>query len=124
MLQEEELSYRIRGPIIEVHKHTGPGMLESGYEQCLCHEFTLCELPFMRQVPIPIKYKGILLDCGYRADIIVAGKVLLELKSVERVDDIHRAQLLPYLKLSGIKIGYLVNFNVIRVIDGIERFVL
>jgi GxxExxY protein len=121
MLIEEKLSEAIRGALIEVHRTLGPGLLESAYEQCLCHELTLRGIPFERQVALPVRYKGVQLDCGYRIDLIVDGKILLELKSVETVLPIHRAQVITYLKLSGLKLGLLVNFSSSRIIDGIER---
>ena len=108
---------------IEVHKHLGPGLLESAYEQCLAHEFTLEGLAFERQKPIPIVYKGTQLDCGFRLDFIVEGMVILELKSCDKIEKIHKAQLLTYLKLTGLQVGLIVNFNVPLMRDGIVRLV-
>lgn len=121
MLLEEELTHSIRGALIEVHRALGPGLLESAYEQCLCHELMLRGLSFERQVELPVRYKGVLLDCGYRIDLVVEGRVLLELKSVEAVHPIHEAQVLTYLKISGLRIGLLINFNVPKIIEGIKR---
>ena len=121
-MDENELSNRIIGAAIEVHRSLGAGLLESTYEECLCHELSLNEIPFKRQAPMAVVYKGIQLDCGYRTDIIVDEKVILELKSVAEIQPIHKAQLLTYLKLSGLKLGMLLNFNVPLMKDGIFRF--
>jgi len=99
-------------------------LLETAYEHCLCHEFDQHALPYARQVDLPLDYDGRLLDCGYRADIIVANKVILELKSVERILPLHEAQLLTYLRLSRCRIGLLLNFNVVSLKNGIRRRVL
>lgn len=122
-MDENELSNKIVGAAIEVHRTLGPGLLESTYEECLCHELALNQIPFERQVIMPVVYKGNRLECGYRADIVVDNKVILELKSVADVQPIHKAQLLTYLKLSGLKLGLLLNFNVVLMKDGINRFV-
>jgi GxxExxY protein len=119
----EELSAQIRGAAIEVHKELGPGLMESAYEQCLCHELNLRGLQFQRQVPLPVVYKGVKLDCGYKLDVLVEDIIVLELKSVEQTTDLHLAQLLTYLRLSGKKLGLLMNFNVERMCDGITRLV-
>ena len=124
MLLEEELTSRTLGAAIEVHKALGPGLLESAYEECLCHELRLRSLPFKRQVDLPINYKGIELSCGYRLDLIVEDSVILELKAVERLLPIHDAQLLTYLRLSGKRVGLLINFNVAVLKRGIVRKVL
>lgn len=121
MLIEEELTGRIRGALIEVHRVLGPGLLESACEMCLCHELALQGIHFQRQVELPVTYKGMRLDCGYRADLIVEGKVLIELKCVDKLLPIHSAQLLTYLKITGLQVGLLVNFNVPKIIDGIVR---
>src|SRR5689334_14913500 len=121
MLREEKLTETIIAALIEVHKQTGPGLLESCYEQSLCHELTLRGIAFRRQVDLSVTYKGILLDCGYRIDLIVEEAIVLELKVVEKVLPIHEAQLLTYLKLSGKRVGLLVNFNVPLMKDGIVR---
>ena len=122
-MNEDELSNLIIGKAIEVHRLLGPGLLESTYEECLCYELSLNNIAFERQAPMTVVYKGIQLDCGYRADIIVNKKVILELKSVSDIQPIHKAQLLTYLKLSGLKLGILLNFNVQLMKDGINRFV-
>jgi GxxExxY protein len=107
-----------------VHKNLGPGLLESTYEQCLAHELTSERIPFKLQHPLPVNYNGIKLDCGYRVDFFVDRKIIVELKSVEKVLPIHQAQLLTYMKLAGIKIGLLMNFNVRFMKNGIKRMVL
>jgi GxxExxY protein len=98
--------------------------LESTYEQCLAHELTLKGIAFKLQCPLPVEYKGVRLDCGYRADFFVADALMLELKSVEQIQSVHEAQLLTYVKLAGARTGLLINFNVKRLRDGIKRFVL
>lgn len=123
-MEEKELTQEIVGSAIEVHKALGPGLLESAYEECLCYELKTRGLAYKRQVDLPLTYKGIRLDCGYRIDVVVEDKVLLELKCVEKLLPIHEAQLLTYLRLSGIKIGLLMNFNVPVMRDGILRRVL
>src|SRR5204862_8150614 len=107
-----ELSRVVIGAAIEVHRALGPGLLESAYEACLCRELTLREIPFQKQVPLPVVYKGLELDCSYKIDIKVADLVIVELKSVEAIDPIHEAQLLTYLRLSNLWLGLLINFNV------------
>ncbi len=124
MLLEHALTEQILGAAIEVHKALGPGLLESAYEECLCHELRQRRLSFERQVSLPVKYKGIQLDCGYRLDVVVEGAVILELKAVERLLPIHEAQLLTYLRLSRKKVGLLLNFNVKVLKDGVMRRVL
>jgi len=116
-----ELSSKIIGAAIEVHKALGPGLLESAYEECLAHELSLRELVFERQKPVPIEYKGINLDCGYRLDLVVEDRIILELKACNQIEPIHEAQLLTYLKLTGIQLGLLLNFNVPVMRDGIVR---
>ena len=118
-----ELSSKIIGSAIEVHKALGPGLLESVYEECMCHELGLRGISFERQKPLPVEYKDKKLDCGYRLDILVENKIVLELKSCEKIDPIHRAQLLTYLKLSGLTLGLLLNFNAHVMRDGIVRIV-
>lgn len=118
-----ELSSKIIGAAIEVHKALGPGLLESAYEECLCHELALRGVSFERQKPLPVTYKGKHLDCGYRLDIVVEGAIILELKSCESIEPIHKAQLLTYLKLSGLQLGLLLNFNTSLLRDGIVRVV-
>lgn len=121
---DEDLTGLIIGAAIEVHKYLGPGLLESAYEECLCYELTAQGIPYERQKILPVIYKGKLLECVYRIDILVDNKVVLELKSIEKVLPVHEAQLLTYLKLTGIKTGLLVNFNVSLLKDGIKRFVI
>jgi GxxExxY protein len=116
--------HRVIGCAIEVHRESGPGLLESTYEQCLAHELTLGGISFQYQVPQPVQYKGILLDCGYRLDLLVERELVIELKCVEEIKGIHEAQLLTYMKLSRAKTGLLINFNVTKLKDGIKRFVL
>ena len=123
-LLEGGLTDRIIGAAIEVHKALGPGLLESVYEPCLCHELQLRGLRFDRQVEIPAEYKGVKLDCGYRLDILVEGKVIVEVKSVEALLPIHEAQLLTYLHLAGKRVGLLINFNTPVLKKGIIRRVL
>ena len=97
---------------MRVHTRLGPGLLESAYERCLCHEFDRNALAYARQVDLPLEYDGVLLDCGYRADIVVGSEVILELKSIEQILPVHEAQLLTYLRLSRCRVGLLLNFNV------------
>jgi GxxExxY protein len=118
-----ELSSKIIGAAIEVHKALGPGLLESAYEECMCHELTLRGLSFERQKPLPIVFKGKELDCSYRLDIVVENAIILELKSCEKLEPIHQAQLLTYLKLSTLHLGLLLNFNTAFMKDGIVRVV-
>ncbi len=123
-MEFEPLSNRVIGCAIEVHRFLGPGLLESTYEQCLAHELKLAGINFQLQTPLPVEYKGIRLDCGYRIDALVEGQLILELKSVEEVLAIHEAQLLTYMRLALVKVGLLINFNVKVFRDGIRRFVL
>jgi GxxExxY protein len=124
MLYNRELSSRILSCAIAVHRELGPGMLESTYEACLCHELHLAELAFRRQVECPLLYKGIHLDCGYRLDIVVEDTMIVEVKAVERILPAHQAQLMAYLRIYRKTIGFLINFNVVRLKDGICRRVL
>jgi GxxExxY protein len=119
-----ELTEKVIGACIEVHRNTGPGLLESAYEQCLCRELSLRDIPFQFQVPLPVNYKGTLLDCGYRIDLLIDNQLPIELKSVDKILPIHEAQLLTYLRLGGWKVGLLINFNVKVLTDGIVRKVL
>ena len=123
-MEFSELSNRVIGCAIEVHRALGPGLLESTYEQCLARELKLNEIQFLLQHPLPVDYKGIRLDCGYRVDVLVQNEIILELKSVEQLLGIHEAQLLTYMKLAGIRQGFLINFNVKRLKDGLKSFVL
>jgi len=120
----DKLSNQVIGCALEVHKHLGPGLLESTYEQCLAHELTNAGIPFKLQYPLPVKYKSIKLDCGYRVDLFIDKTIIVELKSVDKVLPVHQAQLLTYMKLSGISIGLLLNFNVKYMKHGIKRMVL
>lgn len=121
ILRHEKLTEAIIGAAIEVHRELGPGLMESVYEECLCHELSIRGLAFQRQVPLPICYKKVKLDCGYRMDVVVEGSVVLELKSVENILPVHEAQLITYLKLSRIPVGLLMNFNVSALKNGITR---
>jgi GxxExxY protein len=118
-----QLSSRVIGAAIEVHKTIGPGLLESAYETCLCHELDLRKLNFEKQKPLGIRYKNVNLDAGYRLDIVVEGTIIIELKACEQLEPIHKAQLLTYLKLSGLNLGLLLNFNVPVMKNGIQRVV-
>lgn len=119
-----ELTEAVIGSAIEVHKVLGPGLLETPYEACICRELKLEGIPFERQKLLPVIYKGELLDVGYRIDIMVAGLVVVEIKSVEALLPIHKAQLLTYMKLGGWQVGLLINFNVTLLKNGIRRRVL
>jgi GxxExxY protein len=121
MLKHERLTEAIVGAAIEVHRELGPGLLESAYEECLCHELSSRKLAFRRQVELPVHYKNIHLNCGYRMDILVEDSAVVELKSVEAILPIHEAQLTTYLKLSKKPVGLLLNFNVPVLKDGIVR---
>ena len=110
--------------MIEVHRTLGPGLLESTYQQCLARELNLNGIHFQMEYPLPVEYKGIQLDCGYRIDLLIDNDLIVELKAVDSIKEIHKAQLLTYMKLSGIGKGLLVNFNVKRLKDGIQRFVI
>lgn len=123
-LYEKELCEKIIGAAIEVHRHLGPGLLESAYESCLCHELKNQKLRFDRQKQLPLEYKGIKVDCGYRIDIVVDDRVILEIKTVENFLPVHESQILTYLRLTKIKVGLLINFNVAVLKDGIKRMVL
>ncbi|MCP4270047.1 MAG: GxxExxY protein [Candidatus Brocadiaceae bacterium] len=123
MKEEDRLSNEIIGAAIEVHRHLGAGLLESAYEECLCKELEIKKIVFERQKPLEVIYKGITLDCGYKLDVVIEDKVILELKSVKKFEPIHDAQLLTYLKLSDLKLGILINFNVPILKEGIKRIV-
>jgi GxxExxY protein len=119
--RNDPLTGKIIGLAIEVHRHLGPGLLESAYEECLCHELNQAAMAYRRQVPLPVFYKSIRLDCGYRLDLVIENQVIVELKAVERLMPIHEAQVLTYLKLSGIATGLLLNFNTPVLKDGVRR---
>ena len=118
-----ELTHEIIGAAIEVHRHLGPGLLESSYRECLCQELLLRGVDFRKEFKLPLEYKGLKLDCGYRVDILVQNLVVVELKAIHALAPVHEAQLLTYLKLGGWKIGLLINFNVPVLKDGIKRVV-
>ena len=120
----DPLTEKIIGAAIEVHRWLGPGLLESNYEDCLCHELSIREMGFRRQVPVPIRYKGISLKSKYRLDVVVEELVVLEIKSVDHLLGIHEAQLLTYLRHTGVRKGLLINFNVRLLVDGVRRFLL
>ena len=124
MLYEEALTEQIIGALIEVHRVLGPGLLESAYQACAAREFSLRQLVFEQEKTLPVEYKGVRVDCGYRIDFMVAGKVIVELKTVESLQPVHEAQLLTYFRLTGCKVGLLVNFNVPVLKHGIKRMVL
>jgi GxxExxY protein len=120
----EALTSRVIGLAMEVHRALGPGLLESAYEECLCFELTSHGIPFARQVPLPIIYKSVRLDCGYRMDLVVQAILIIELKTIERILPVHEAQLPTYLRLSGITTGLILNFHMPVLKDGIRRLVL
>ncbi|MGA2229271.1 MAG: GxxExxY protein [Syntrophobacteraceae bacterium] len=115
---------RIIGAAIEVHKVLGPGLMESAYEECLCRELALRGIGVERQLQLPVEYKGVRLDCGYRIDLLVERSVVVEIKSLPSIERIHDAELLTYLRLGGWKLGLLINFNVAILKDGIRRRIL
>ena len=121
---EKDLTERILGAAIEVHKQLGPGLLESVYQICLAREFSICGIPFEQEKSIPVKYKGVQLDCGYRLDFLVDNKVILELKTMDELTSSHEAQLLTYLRITGCKVGLLINYNTPVLKDGINRLIL
>ena len=123
-MKVNEVTEAIIGAAIEVHRTIGPGLLESAYVQCLCYELALRQIPFQLELPLPVQYKGLKLDCGYRLDLVVADAVVVEVKAVDRITPLHEAQLLTYLRLGGWKAGLLINFNVPLLRDGIVRRVL
>lgn len=124
-LLHEDLTERVIGAAIEVHRALGPGLLESAYEECFCHELHLRGIAFERQLPLPVEYKGITLDCGYRLDIVIENSPVFEIKCVEQVLPVHEAQLLTYLKMAHKRVGLILNFNVpILARGGIVRKVL
>lgn len=122
--QEDPLTRKVIGLAIEVHRRLGPGLLESAYEECLCWEMKQADLNVQRQVALPITYKDVKLDAGYRLDILVEGRLVLEVKAVQELLPIHEAQLLTYLKLSRIRVGLLLNFNVAVLKSGVKRLVI
>ncbi len=123
-MNENELSNIVIGCAIEVHKSLGPGLLESAYKECLAYKIKKEGLFVEKEKPLPLVFEEVKLDCGYRVDLLVEHKLIVEIKSVEAINDIHLAQVLTYLKLSGCKLGLLLNFNVVRLKDGIKRVIL
>lgn len=123
-MNQETLGHEVIGAAIEVHRMLGPGLLESAYEECLCRELVLRGVPFDRQKELPVVYKDVKLECGYRMDLLVGGLVVVELKAVEAIAPVHEAIVLTYMRLSGKNLGLLINFNVPVLKEGIRRFVL
>ena len=123
-MEKDKLTEKIIGYAIEVHRTLGPGLMESTYENCLAHELSLNNISFQKQLPMPVNYKGINLDCGYRIDLLIENEVIIELKSIKKLTSIDDAQILTYMKLAQIKTGLLINFNVNRLVIGIKRFKL
>jgi len=124
MVELNQITEQVIGAAIEVHRHLGPGLLESAYEECLARELALRQIPFERQKPVPLKYKGVDIDAGFRLDFLVAGQVVVELKAVDSLQPIHDAQVLTYLKLAGLRIALLMNFNTKVLAKGIRRLAL
>ncbi len=124
MLYEKDLTDKIIGAALEVHRTLGPGLLESAYSTCLAYELMLRGVSFEKEKPLPVRYKDVLLDCGYRLDFLIDGKVIIELKSVDQLAPIHTAQLMTYMQLAGCQVGLLMNFNVEKLRDGIVRRVI
>lgn len=122
-MTENEISKKIIGAAIEVHRQLGPGLLESSYEVCLAYELRQKGLDIQTQVALPVVYKEVKLNAGYRIDVLVENRVIIEIKAVKELADIHTAQLLTYLKLKDLKLGLLINFNSVRVIDGVKRII-
>lgn len=120
-MEINQITEKIIGAAIEIHKTLGPGLLESAYEECLCYELSRARISFRRQVDLPVSYKEVKLDCGYRIDILVEEEVIIELKTVEKLLPIHEAQLLTYLKMMDKRLGLLISFNVPVLRDGIKR---
>ena len=118
-----QISQEIIGAAIVVHSELGPGLLESVYEECLAYELTLRNISFERQKPVPVMYKGKQIDCGFRLDLLVSDSIVVELKTVEQILPVHQAQLMTYLKLTGCKLGLILNFNVEKMVKGIKRMV-
>ena len=123
-MDRDPLTEQVIGCAIEVHRALGPGLLEAVYEECLCHELHENGLGFQRQIPVPVTYKAVNLETGFRADLVIEKVLLIEIKAVERLLPVHQAQVLTYLKLSGIPKGLLLNFNTRVLKDGIRRFVM
>ena len=120
----DELSNKVIGCAIEVHRELGPGLLESAYQQCLAAELSRCQIPYQLQLDLPVSYKGTRLDCGYRIDLLIDEQLIVELKCVDQLQKIHDAQILTYMRLARIRVGLLINFNVPLLKKGIKRFLL
>jgi GxxExxY protein len=123
-MEFDELSQNVIGCAIEVHRNLGPGLLESSYRQCLACELSHACIPFQMELLLPVRYKDLLLDCGYRIDLLVRSDLIIEIKSVETLLPIHQAQILTYMRLSKVSLGLLINFNVTKLQNGLKRFVL
>ena len=123
-MEFDELSNKVIGCALEVHKQLGPGLLESAYERCLSYELICAGIRHIPQMELPLEYKGTKLDCGYRVDLFIEDDLIVELKAVDKLLPIHEAQILTYMKLAGVKTGLLMNFNVNQFKDGLKRFVL
>jgi len=123
-MEFDELSRSVIGCAIEVHRNLGPGLLESTYRQCLACELSHAEIAFQMEVPLPVRYKDILLDCGYRIDLLISDDLIVEIKNIEALLPIHQAQILTYMRLASVPLGLLINFNVTKLQSGIRRFVL
>ncbi len=123
-MELKQITQQIIGLSIEVHRELGPGLLESTYEKCLIHELKTSGLECKSQHKIPVRYKGIFIDCGYRIDLLINDKVIVELKCIESIKKIHQAQLLTYMKLANVQVGLLINFNHTRLIEGVKRMKL
>ena len=123
-MEFDELSRSVIGCAIEVHRTLGPGLFESTYRQCLAYELSQARISFQMEAPLPVRYKEILLDCGYRIDLMVNGSLIVEIKSVETLLPIHQAQILTYMRLTNVPLGLLINFNVTKLQNAIKRFVL
>jgi GxxExxY protein len=124
MMERDSLTHEVIGAAIEVHRVLGPGLLESVYEECLCHELKLRAIEHVRQAPLPVIYKGLQLDHGFRVDVYFPGRLVIEIKAVDAIAPVHEAQLLTYLRLTGAHVGLLINFYVPVLKDGIKRMVL
>jgi GxxExxY protein len=122
-MKDSELTHAVLGAAIEIHRNPGPGLLEAVYEECLARELSLLNIPYERQKPIPLVYKDLKLECGYRLDLLIAGRVVVEIKSIEALAAIHESVMLTYLRLSGCSLGLLINFHVPVLKDGIRRYV-
>jgi GxxExxY protein len=122
-VQANVLSNQVIGAAIEVHRTLGPGLLESAYRNCLCRELELRGIPFAQEQALPLNYKGVKLECGYRLDILVGGLVVIELKAIDKIQPVHEAQLLTYLRLTGLWLGLLINFNTLKLVEGVKRVV-